>query len=350
MKKKNTGRKLFVALLFYFCALYLLCMAESHSERANIKDIGDAMWYSLITLTTIGYGDFYPVTPIGKVMALLFVVGSLGLLGFIIGKATEFISDISWRKHMGHYGTSFEKHVVIVGWDSFARSIVNDLIQAGQRVAVITGNRNDIDLIYAEFSSDLIFCLFADLKNISIFEKANISKSSMILINLADDTQKLVCMLNIKKEFKNSRFVIALESSELADTFYSGGATFVMSKNEIASKLMASYIFEPDVADMTNDLLSISKSVDEYDIKEFKVLGDNPLAGKSYGEIFSELKNRYNVLPIGICKCKEKENRQLLKLPPDNTRVEAEDYIILIMSGKEEDSIKQLFNTPEGVF
>lgn len=349
MKKKNTGTKLLLALGAYVALLYLLSIVESGHEKANIKSIGDAWWYSMVTLTTVGYGDFYPVTPAGKFLALMFILGSLGLLGFIIGKATEFISEINWRKQMGHYGTSFENHIVIIGWDNFAHSIVRDLTQAGQRIAIVTNEKNDIDLIYTEFSSDNVFCLFCDLKNIGLFEKASISKAAMIFVNLKDDTEKLICMLNIRKEYDKTRFVLALENSDLSNTFYSAGATFVLSKNEIASKLMASYIFEPDVADMTNDLLTISQKNEEYDIKEFKIISENVLAGKSYGEVFAELKSKLNVLAIGLSKPQKDGARKLMKLPPDDTKVEIGDYLLVIMSGNEISAIKDLFKTNEGV-
>lgn len=336
-------------MFLYLSLLYLLSAAESGNEGANIKCFSDALWYSLVTLTTVGYGDFYPVTPVGKFLALLFIVGSLGLLGFIIGKATEFISEVRWRKKMGLYGTGFENHLLIVGWDDFAHSIVKDLIQANQKIAVITDEKIDIDLIQTEFSSEQVFCLFSDLKNISMFEKANIAKASMIFINMKDDTEKLISVLNVKKDFPKSKFIVALDNSDLARTFYSAGASFVLSKNEIASKLMASYIFEPDVAEMTNDLLSISQTSEGYDIKEFKIVENNPYAGKTYGEAFCQLKKELNVLPIGLCKLKETGEREIFKLPKDEMKIELGDYLIVIMSGKEITLVKELFKTAEGI-
>ena len=346
---KKSGLKLLLMILLYFSLLYLLSSVECQHERANIKCFSDALWYSLVTLTTIGYGDFYPVTPIGKFLAIVFIIGSFGVLGFIIGRATEFISEVNRRKKMGYYGTSFEKHVVIIGWDAFAHAIVKDLIEAGQNIAIITNEKNDIDLIYSEFPSELVFCLFADLKNLNLFENAGISKAAMIFINLKDDTEKLISILNIKKDYPQSKFIVALDNSDLRNTFYSAGATFVLSKNEIVSKLMASYIFEPDVADMTNDLLTISTKSEDYDIKEFKVTAENPYAEKTFGEVFAGMKSRFNVLAIGISKEEKDGQRKLLKLPADDIKVSAGDYLILIMSGQEINKIKELFQTREGV-
>jgi len=75
---------------------------------------------------------------------------------------------------------------------------------------------------------------------------------------------------------------------------------------------------------------------------------DNPLAGKIFGEIFAELKNKLNVLAIGVCKQEKGGKRTIYKLPPDNLKVECDDFLIVIMSGKETGPIKDLFKTREG--
>lgn len=348
MKKKYGFLKLAAALSCYALLLFLLSVAERSSEKANIKSFGDALWYSMVTLTTVGYGDFYPVTPAGRAMALMFIIGSLGLLGFIIGRATEAISEIRWRKKMGLYGTAFENHVVIIGWDSFSQAITRQLTQAASKVAIITDDKDSIELIQNDFSPDQVFTLFADLKNVSTFEKANIAHSSMIFVNLKDDTEKLISLLNVRKMLPAARFIVAVDNADLTETFYTAGASFVLSKNEIASKLMASYIFEPDVADITNDLLTISQRNDDYDIKEFKIVKENTFAGKKFGEVFSALKNKLNVLAIGICKHGKDGKRNIFKLPADDVMVDCGDYLIIIMSGKETEQVKEQFKIGEG--
>jgi voltage-gated potassium channel len=350
MKNKKTLYRFILVMAAYSAVLLLLSEVERNAENANIKTFGNALWYSLVTMTTIGYGDYYPVTQPGRLLALIFILGSLGLLSFIIGRATDMISEIRWRKKMGLYGTAFENHVVIIGWDNFSRSIARQLVMAGNRISVVTDDKNSIDLIQNEFDADSTFSLFSDLKNIGNFTKANIDKASMVFVNLKDDTEKLITILNIRKLHPSCRFIVALENADLTDTFYSAGTSFVLSKNEIASKLMASYIFEPDVADMTNDLLTISQQNDDYDIKEFRILPQNPLAGRSFGEVFSELKKQYNALAIGLCKiCPDSGKRVIHKLPPDTLPVEANDYLIVIIDGKSGESFKALFQVSEGV-
>lgn len=57
--------------------------AEQHAAGANIRNIGDAMWWAVTTITTVGYGDHYPVTASGKVIAAALMLTGIGLLGVI---------------------------------------------------------------------------------------------------------------------------------------------------------------------------------------------------------------------------------------------------------------------------
>lgn len=67
---------------------------EQGTETANIKTAEDALWWSYITITTVGYGDFYPVTSLGRVVAVLVSLGGIGLYGTFTGFiATYFIGE-----------------------------------------------------------------------------------------------------------------------------------------------------------------------------------------------------------------------------------------------------------------
>ena len=57
--------------------------AEQRASGARIVNIGDAMWWAVTTITTVGYGDFYPVTAAGKVIAAALMLTGIGLLGVI---------------------------------------------------------------------------------------------------------------------------------------------------------------------------------------------------------------------------------------------------------------------------
>jgi voltage-gated potassium channel len=59
----------------------LVLQFESQSPDANIKSGGDALWYSIVTITTVGYGDFYPVTTAGRITATFIMFMGVGIIG-----------------------------------------------------------------------------------------------------------------------------------------------------------------------------------------------------------------------------------------------------------------------------
>ncbi len=89
---KKQIRFLLTGLGIYAILLALLTSAESRAADATIRDFGDAVWFSLITMTTVGYGDLSPVTPAGRVLGAVFAFCSIGLLAALIGIGIRLIS------------------------------------------------------------------------------------------------------------------------------------------------------------------------------------------------------------------------------------------------------------------
>ena len=83
---KNRGQyTLFITILMTLLVLtvssVLVLQFESKSPDANITDGGDALWYSIVTITTVGYGDRYPVTPGGRFTAVFIMFMGVGIIG-----------------------------------------------------------------------------------------------------------------------------------------------------------------------------------------------------------------------------------------------------------------------------
>lgn len=72
-------------LLVFMVIICILTFAEYRAEGSTIRNIWDAVWYSLITLTTVGYGDKAPVTVLGRIMGIVLAMCSVGLLSTLVG-------------------------------------------------------------------------------------------------------------------------------------------------------------------------------------------------------------------------------------------------------------------------
>jgi len=71
---------LYAAMYVFFLALATL-QAERDAPGATITNFGDALWWAIVTLTTVGYGDTYPVTVVGRIWAVFLMIGGIAIVG-----------------------------------------------------------------------------------------------------------------------------------------------------------------------------------------------------------------------------------------------------------------------------
>jgi voltage-gated potassium channel len=76
-------------LLLVFSSLGIL-ICEQPDPQSNIRTADDAIWWSITTITTVGYGDRYPVTAEGRLIAMMLMVSGMGLFGGLSGLAASF--------------------------------------------------------------------------------------------------------------------------------------------------------------------------------------------------------------------------------------------------------------------
>jgi len=88
---------IFAALVVLEAAATLILGAESKSAQANIQTAGDAEWWTIVTMATVGYGDKYPVTAAGRVIAVFVMIVGVGLFGVL----TSFLAQwfVRARQH-----------------------------------------------------------------------------------------------------------------------------------------------------------------------------------------------------------------------------------------------------------
>ncbi len=331
--------------IFFGTIILLLHSIESDAEGSKMPTWQDALWYVVATITTIGYGDVIPVTYWGRTVGFVVMLSSLGVYGLIISQIANFMNTLKEQRELGLNGTDFKNHVVIIGWNDFGRAVIGHLVAAGKQVAIITKDRSSIDTIREYYDTDNVFTLYADYANFDMLEKANIKQASIVFANLNDDTEKLVYVINLKKHYADLNCVVTLENGNLKNTFQNAGVTYTICKNEISAKLMASYIFEPDVALFSEEILAYAHHDYEYDIKQIKIPTGNVLVDTFYEKAFFDLKKDCNAILIGIVKAGHP--KKFLKNPESSVKIEAEDSLVIMMDGKGKDLLKKQYRIAE---
>jgi voltage-gated potassium channel len=95
----NLGRFLIAALVLVANGAIAVYFYERHAAGSNIHTVGDAVWWSLVTVTTVGYGDFYPVTTLGRIAAVFIMAIGLITLAVITAQvASSFVDQAARRR------------------------------------------------------------------------------------------------------------------------------------------------------------------------------------------------------------------------------------------------------------
>ena len=91
--KKRRIALIIGAVVSYFILLFLLIQSESgYGGEDTIRTFPDALWYSLVTLTTVGYGDLSPQSPVGRLIGAVFLILSTGVLALLFGLAYSLLT------------------------------------------------------------------------------------------------------------------------------------------------------------------------------------------------------------------------------------------------------------------
>jgi len=81
------------AALLALCAALGVLSAERGHDGANINSFGDSIWWAITTMTTVGYGDRYPVTGLGRAIAAMLMVGGIALLGVVTATLASWLIE-----------------------------------------------------------------------------------------------------------------------------------------------------------------------------------------------------------------------------------------------------------------
>lgn len=335
------------AYLALVLLVYIYYTFEPLGDQPGIT-ISEALWLTLLNPTGLtGEGLTMPVSLPGKTIAVIFVIFSIGLFSLFIGKISDEFTEYREDKLLGLKGTNFTDHFVIIGWDDKGKMVADELLASGRRVAIITNSKKNVENIYVEYSRKNVFTLFTQFSNIDSFKRANIHHAKRVLINEGDDTAKLVMCLNVMKHFQNLELVVPINNTALTETFYQAGVKHIVQNQQQATHLMASHIYEPGVAEFTNDLITSLGHNSNFELQQFVIKEGNKFINKRYGEMFRQLVEKYHCLPVSLSK-KTSDGKELIMVPGDDVKVSKGDYVVLIVSKESGTEIATTFKVKQG--
>jgi voltage-gated potassium channel len=258
-------------------------------------------------------------------------------------------------------GQVFEDHVVIVGWDEVSRNVTQRLRTSGREVAIITEEERHLGAIEEEFSESEVRAIHRHLTDYESFTAVNIENCFRIFVNLPSDKESLVAIFNLKKRYDDLEFVVVLSNRELEKTFETAGVSYVISPESVASKLVTSSLYEPDVARFEVDLLAGSgkegcdvqqNRVTEEggcDLQQYLITKESPFAGSTFGRALERLKDEFTCTPLGVAKRLQDGSFDVLTVPKKSLEIGEDDYLLVIAAADDESQLEELFGVKEGL-
>ncbi|MFH1713214.1 MAG: ion channel [Candidatus Jacksonbacteria bacterium] len=128
IRRKVIFRVAGMLLIIYVFMAIGVFLAEKANPSGNIKSIGDAFWFPLITLTTIGYGDRFPVSVVGRVITSFGILTGLGLMATLLSELPALAMARAERREKGLETIKVSGHVVICNWQEEAATLAKEII------------------------------------------------------------------------------------------------------------------------------------------------------------------------------------------------------------------------------
>lgn len=156
----------------------------------------DAIWWTVVTVTTVGYGDKSPITVGGKIFGILMMVMGVASMGIVTGRIASFLVDKQIKARGGLIVLERKKgHFIICGWKAELEAILEKIltvapdVKASDIVLINNASPQDIDHIRSVPLFKTVKYIKGDYIDEKVLQRANIKQASTVLI-LADSSRE----------------------------------------------------------------------------------------------------------------------------------------------------------------
>jgi len=186
-RREKLHRLLLFALIGLSVGSFLVFYFE---PRDVVKNIFDAYWWAIVTMTTVGYGDIAPKTLFGRITAFLLMGFSIVLTVLISGTITSIMVDRKMKEAKGLQRVTFSNHIVVCGWNYNAEKILSALYryeEKKQKVNIVLINElgaEELEETRYKYSGKYVdvHFIYGNFLHESVLERANIKGAKYVII------------------------------------------------------------------------------------------------------------------------------------------------------------------------
>ncbi len=295
-------------IIFIIFIVLTIIYSLSFSIMEHVSFL-DGLYWTVISMTTIGYGDITPKTTYGRFLAIAIALTGIGVYSTLASLMINYIVDTNIARFQGLLSMKKKNHIVIIGWNEASKECLEELRANNIKEDVVIVSESSV------YGYDYVM---GELDNKEILNKAGIDKAKYVIISTNDDSKAILITLIVRQLNPSATIIVKCIKDDNFDLLKHSGADFVILSEGFAGRLMASSIFESSVVLFFEDA---STSRYGNDIFEYRWTGEDV----KFMDIFIKLKNDKNLTIIGILR-----DGNLISNPKSDFIVKKDDILVVI--------------------
>lgn len=319
-----------IARLTLLTIFILFFGAVGLSYFENIPSLVDAIWWSFVTITTVGYGDVTPTTLGGRITGVIVMVFGIGILGMFTATVASIFVEGKLSEGKGKKGVKVKGHFLICGWNYKVAEIVEEMRadrKAKDKSIVLIA-----DLAEKPLDDPYTFFISGEV-NVETLKKANLSEASAVLITSDDqldsyarDAKVVFNTLTIRTVRENIYICAEISDAKNMKHCKMAGANEIIVIGELSSNLLVQAALDHGITQIISELVS-----NRFGNGLYKIKPPEHLVGKTFIEVLSILKDEKNAIPVAIAS---NGSDRLLSNPPREYTIQSDDVLVIISEGR----------------
>ena len=297
----------------------------------------DALYMTIITVTTVGFREVHPMGDAGKLFTILLIVSSIIVYGYVLSVVTEYIANGRFfkqikKRKMQQKIKDLENHSIVCGFGRNGRQAVERLKSYNKKCIVIENNKKLID----EIDAMGILYVRGDATDDAVLLQANIEKAANLITTFPSDADNLFVVLSSRQMNKNLRII----SRASNDTSYSklkvAGADNIIMPDKIGGNHMASLIVTPDLIEFVERI-----SIEGRDETNLEEIGTNDLPDEFINKTLVDLNIRKKT-GCSVIGFKTAKNEYIIN-PGVDVVLEPNSHLIILGNTQQIKKLHELF-------
>ena len=257
----------------------------------------DSAYMTVITLTTVGYGDLVPISPMGKAFTMVLILGGVGTMAFALtGLYETLLSDDArhrWtQRRRQRMIDRLQDHVILCGFGQMGRYVARNFAREKAEFVVIDEEPEAVE----RAKTHGYLALEGSGSQEDTLERAGVARAKALIIAVDSDAESVFICLTARALRKDIQIVSRANRDDSRPKLMAAGADRVILPYALSGQRMVSLVHRPAVAEFVDVIM---KSGDlSLCLEDIIVPEDSSLAGKSLAELRARQDHGVTVLGI----------------------------------------------------